>query len=409
MTTTTANQLAQSTTNRAVILVCVAHFLSHFYIMLLPPLFPVLSKAMDVGYTELGLAFTVFSLVSGFTQAPMGFLVDKYGPQKILIAGVAAESLVFVLIGITPIYGLLVFLLGIAGIANSVYHPANYTILNNIVPEKRIGRTFSYHTASGMSGEAIAPACILLLSTLYDWRLSLVLCGFLGIAISIVLVLNAKVLGGNQHHHSGKTATQNTRDGIKVLLTLPILMGVVFFIGISVLHRGMTGFSVSALHEGHGLTLGVAGAMLSAWLFASPVGVLVGGRVADKNQHYALTISTCFAVIAFCILSIIFFLPNIWVCGVLFAISGFCSGVVSPSRDMLIRSITPPGQFGKVFGFVSTGFNIGGIIAPPVFGYVLDHYNPDWVFSITALVSILTIFTVFSTHQVAKDKINELK
>ena len=391
-----------SAANRAVGLVCVAHFLSHFYLMLLPPLFPVLSENMGIGYTEIGLGLTVFSIVSGFTQAPMGFLVDHYGPRNILIIGVILESVAFGVMGYAPVYGIFVLLLGIAGIANSVYHPADYVILNKIVPGHRIGRAFSYHTSAGLLGEALAPATILLLASIIDWRIALALCGSLGILTAFGLLVGTRpVTTKTANLHSGSS---ERRYGVKLLFSAPILMGVLFFIGISVVSRGVTGFSVSALHEGRNLSLGIAGTLLSAWLFASPLGVLIGGRIADKTKNYVRNIAFCFVLIGCCIAGIVSFSDQFWICAMFFALGGLFAGMVSPSRDMLIRSLTPQGQFGKVFGFVSTGFNIGGIIAPPIYGYILDNHNPDYVFWTAALASFLTIFTVIGSRSFKSSK-----
>ena len=402
VTTTKPDDYLTSATNRAVGLVCVAHFLSHFYLMLLPPLFPVLSESLGIGYTEIGLGLTAFSIVSGFTQAPMGFLVDHYGPRKILIIGVILESVAFGVIGYSPIYGIFLLLLGVAGIANSVYHPADYVILNHTVPGHRIGRAFSYHTSAGLLGEALAPATILLLASIIDWRIALILCGSFGIVIGIGLVVGTKPMTTSPVQ--GRPRSPKTTHGVKLLFTAPILMGVLFFIGISVVNRGITGFSVSALHEGNHLSLGVAGTLLSAWLFASPLGVLFGGRIADKSNNHARHIVICFVMIGGCIAGIVSFSHQIWLCALLFALGGFFAGMVSPSRDMLIRSLTPEGQFGKVFGFVSTGFNVGGIVAPPIYGYILDNHDPGLVFWTAALASFLTIVTVIGSKSASADK-----
>jgi sugar phosphate permease len=83
--------------------------------------------------------------------------------------------------------------------------------------------------------------------------------------------------------------------------------------------------------------------------------------------------------------------------GILFVVAGLFSGMVAPSRDMLIRAITPPGETGKVFAFVSTGYNIGGILGPPLFGYVLDHYAPGSLFWVVGMAALLTMLTVMFT------------
>lgn len=379
----------------AIGLVCIAHFFSHFNMMLLPPLLPVITDEMGIGYTEIGLALTLYSLVSALTQTPMGFLVDRFGAPLILVCGVALEGISFGLIGVLPTFSALLLLLGLAGIANAVYHPADYSILNQVVTESRIGKAYSYHTASGLLGEAMAPACILILSTLIGWRAALVMCGIAGIAVAVALLFNLALFST-----AAVTATSTRKSAsLTLLFSPPVLLGLLFFVGIALVSRGVTGFSVSALHVGRDFSLGTAATLLSAWLFAAPLGVLAGGQLADRHNNHANLIGFCFFVVAICLASLALWDLPIILSGILFAIGGFCSGVVSPSRDMLIRSITPPGQSGKVFGFVSTGFNIGGMLAPPLYGYLMDQQYTNGVFWVAALASLLTIATVTSTKR----------
>jgi len=200
---------------KVIALISTGHFMSHFYMLLLPPLFPVLREVYGVGFTELGLALTAFSLTTGITQAPVGFLVDRYGARGILIAGVALESLAIVLIGFFPVYAALVALLVLAGIANAVYHPADYAILNASVAKERMGRAFSIHTFAGYLGAALAPVTMIALMNWTDWQTALVICGVCGAAVAGIMALNSEVLldatsspdGGDEHdgvaRHSG--------------------------------------------------------------------------------------------------------------------------------------------------------------------------------------------------------------
>ena len=91
-----------------------------------------------------------------------------------------------------------------------------------------------------------------------------------------------------------------------------------------------------------------------------------------------------------------------WMIGALFALAGFFSGMVAPSRDMLIRSLTPPGQVGKAFGFVSSGFSIGGVVAPPLFGMLLDNADPRSVFWLAGALAFATTATVLLTGNQAR-------
>jgi MFS family permease len=408
----------------AIVLICIAHFFSHFYMLLLPPLLPVISEAMQISYTQLGFGITMFSLMTGLAQAPMGVLVDRLGAGWVLITGLALESLAFSQVGVWANYGSFVLLMGIAGLGNAVYHPADYAILNAVALPERMGRAFSYHTAAGHLGEAVAPLTVLLLASLYGWQQALLICGLLGVVVAAVLycrrawfnadttssvvtadsALDKSEIAPEPTGQKGYALTEPTRPienkseaalaRRHLLLSRPILMSVAFFIGLTLIGRGVTGFGVTALHEQNGFSLTLAGTLISAWLFASPLGVLAGGRIADGKGDFQKTIVACLMFIGAGIALLAWLTPGIWLSGTLFALCGFASGIIAPSRDMLVRSLTPPGQAGTVFGFVSTGFNLGGIIAPPIFGYLLDRGAANGVFWIVALASVLTVLTV---------------
>ena len=384
---------------KVIALISTGHFLSHFYLLLLPPLFPVLRDVYGVGFTELGLALTAFSLTTGFTQAPVGFLVDRYGARGILIAGVALESVAITLIGVFPVYGALVALMVLAGLANAVYHPANYAILNASVAKERMGRAFSIHTFAGYLGAALAPVSMFTLMKWTDWQTALVICGIFGAVVAGIMALNSAVLldvtstPENSSEHSGKPH----HSGLRLLFSLPILMGLLFFAGISMVGHGISEFSVSVLHLGYDAPLAGAGVVLSAFLFASPIGVLMGGWVADRTPHHDRFAALCFIIIAVAIFAVAAVELSLTAIAIVFAIAGLANGLVAPSRDMMIRSVTPPGEMGKVFGFVSIGYNIGGVVAPVMFGYILDNADPGLVFWVVGAISLMTVVTVLAT------------
>lgn len=387
-------------------LISTGHFFSHFYMLLLPPLFPVLRDVYGVGFTELGLALTAFSLTTGFTQAPVGFLVDRYGARGILIAGMMLESVAIALIAVFPVYSALVALLVLAGLANAVYHPADYAIMNASVAKERMGRAFSIHTFAGYLGAAVAPVTMIALMSWTDWRTALVICGICGGLVGVLMALNSEVLIDATATRDDATEHYGERrlSGLRLLFSVPILMGLLFFTGLSMASHGVTDFSVSALHLIYDAPLIEAGAVLSAFLFASPVGVLLGGWVADRTKHHDRFAAACFIVIAAMIFIVASVDMSLEAIAVVFAIAGLANGLVAPSRDMLIRAVTPPGEMGKVFGFVSVGYNIGGIFAPVMYGYILDHSNPALLFWIVGFISLGTVATVLVTGRIGREE-----
>lgn len=397
--TTEVSGDSKNPTRRVIGLISAGHFLSHFYLLLLPPLFPLLRDVYGVGYTQLGLAITAFSVVTALTQAPIGFLVDRYGARTILVAGILLEAIAFIGIGIWPVYGALIGFMMLAGLANSVYHPADYAILNASVDPARMGRAFSIHTFAGYLGNATAPVTMIFLASLFDWRVGVIVCGAFGGVVGVLIALNSSVLRDAAPASSGGSAEADGtgRRGMALLFSGPVMLGLLFFVGIAITGGGFSGFTVAVLDALRGMDLKDAGFVLSVFLFAGPVGVLSGGWVADRIAHHARFTAVCFVLVACAAVLIATVELPYALLVIVFMLAGFFSGAVAPSRDMMIRALAPPGEMGKVFGFVSTGFNIGSMVAPVLFGYLLDQSQPQGVFWVVAVVSLLTVGTVLAT------------
>jgi FSR family fosmidomycin resistance protein-like MFS transporter len=384
-------------------LIGTGHFFSHFYILLLPPLFPLLKDEFGVGYVELGLALSVLNGVTALTQAPVGFLVDRFGPRGILITGLALFSLSIGLVGVWPSYPVLLLLMVIAGLGNSVFHPADYAILSAAVDNRRMGRAFSIHTFGGYAGFALAPPLIVALTALLGWRMALLLSGVAGLIMVALMLANSGVLRADGDAGRGRTAgdARGSAGGWDLLLSAPILMALLFFAMLAISQGGYMSFSVAALGEIYAVDLAAATVPLTCYLVASTFGVLVGGWIADRTPQHHQVIGACFALVALFAAAVPLLLPPIAIVTVLFALAGLFSGMVAPSRDMMVRAVTPPGASGRVFGFVTTGFSIGGIAGPLLFGVVLDFGDPGHVFWAIAGLSLLTLVVVFATARTA--------
>jgi MFS family permease len=379
---------------RIVSVVSAAHFMSHYYILLLAPLLPFVRADFGVSYTEIGLAFAAFNVVSAALQTPAGFLVDRLGARVLLIVGLLIGAGAFVIVGLTDSFWVMVAMFAIAGIGNTVYHPADYALLSQHVPHDRIGQAFSIHTFAGMLGSAVAPASLLMMQSQWGWRGAFIGAGILGFAVAAVLLVvrdNAPVQVTAAGPRTGK---DKAAGGWRLLLSAPILLNLFFFMLIALMSGGLFNYSVVALGALYGTPVAVANSALSSLLLFSAIGVLVGGLVVARTSRHKLVTTLGLVAIALTTALVanvdLGSLPLIAV----MTVCGFFYGVIMPSRDMIVREATPPGSFGKVFGFVSTGFNIGGIVSPLIFGAIMDHGNPHLVFLGVAAASLIAVVTV---------------
>jgi MFS transporter, FSR family, fosmidomycin resistance protein len=387
---------APVSTTRIVGVISAAHFVSHFYILILAPLLPFVRDAYGVSYTELGLALAAFNIVTGALQTPAGFLVDWLGARVILIVGLLIGAVAFVVVGLVDSFWVLVAMFGLAGVGNTVYHPADYALLSQHVPSKRIGQAFSIHTFAGMLGSASAPASLLLMQSMWGWRGAFIGAGLLGFAVAAILLMVRDDAPAQAAAPPTPAGTDKPADGWRLLMSAPILMNLFFFVLIAMISGGMFNYSVVALGALYGTPVAVANSALSSLLLLSAVGVLAGGVIATRVSRHAWAAALGLAGMALTAGLIAEYDLGTVLLAVVMTAFGFFYGVIMPSRDMIVRDITPPGSFGKVFGFVTTGFNIGGIVSPLVFGAIMDHGSPRLVFVTVAAFALLSVLTVVS-------------
>jgi len=397
---------ARANDTRVISLVCAAHFVSHFYILVLPPLFPFVREFYGVSYTQIGLALTVFNITTALCQTPAGFLVDRIGARSVLVAALVLGSVSLAVVGLIPSFWLLIAMFAVLGVANGVYHPADYAILSQLVSNERAGQAFSVHIFAGFLGTAVAPASMLLLTQAFGWQGAFLASAVLGLVVAIPFLMQPASVFEAPPKPLRPAAERPKEDkaGWSLLFSAPILLNLLFFVMITFTTTGVQNYSVVALGDAFGTPLGIANTALTANLMLSAFGVLVGGVLAARTSRHEWVAAGSFAGIGITAVAI-----GMWDLGIAFlmvmmSLNGFINGLMQPSRDMLVRAVTPDGQFGKVFGFVTTGFNIGGVISPLLFGYVMDTGHPRAVFYLVGGLSVLAIVTIIPSFVRSKRK-----
>jgi MFS family permease len=379
---------------RSLTLVSIAHWVSHYYILVLPMLYPFLKERLGVDFIALGLSMSVFGVVSGFTQAPVGYIVDHFGARRVLIVGLVLGSISFVLLGMTLSYTWLIACGALLGLANSVYHPSDYALLAANIDGNRIGRAFSIHTFAGFFGGAVAPATVAALVATVGGQGALVASGAVGLIAALLLIAIPIP------EASARTAGNAGGNGGRVNVWTPaILILTLFFMLLGLSNSGISTFGVLALMNGYGELFSTANIALTGYLASSAIGVLAGGFLADRTQRHGQIAAVCFGVNAVIVLTLAVTTPHAFVMIPALLVAGFLSGVIAPSRDMMVRKAAPPGAAGRAFGIVSTGFNMSGIISPLLFGFIMDQNMPRWVFGLAGMFMILTVLLTLVTDR----------
>ncbi|HET9924179.1 MAG TPA: MFS transporter [Methylomirabilota bacterium] len=383
---------------RVIGLIGVAHFFSHFFQLTLPPLFPLLKSVLGVPYVALGLAMSVFYAASGIGQTLSGFLVDRIGAHRVLLSGLALFASAIALAGSVSSYWMLLPVALLAGLGNSVFHPADYSILNASVDPRRIGRGYSVHAISGNLGWAVAPSVVFGLTAHFGWRAALVTVGSLGLAMVVVLATQRAAFVQSRYDTRGTGPVAELR----LLLSAPILSAFAYFAFIATALIGVQTFGVTGLMRIYDTPLALATGALTAFLLGSAAGILAGGFLADRTRRHDIVAVGGLVIAAgfMMLLATGALAPSLL--PVILALTGLCHGATGPSRDMLVRAATPPGASGKVFGFVYSGLDLGSCLTPLAFGWLLDHGDPRMLFVAVAILMLMTIGTVVQVKRTAQ-------
>jgi MFS transporter, FSR family, fosmidomycin resistance protein len=383
---------ARASETKLVAGVCFAHLVSHYYMLMLAPLFAFIRADFGVTYTELSLALTTFNVVSAVSQTPVGFFIDRTGARINLIGGLLLGSAAIAIAGAVHSFWVFIAMFALMGLANTVYHPADYTLLSERVSPRRMTQVFSFHTCSGMIGSAIAPVSLLLMQGAVGWRGAFLCSALLGVVAALVLAVQGEPPVVHPAHPSKPRGEEPA--SWQLLLSPPILLNLLFFVVLSMVGGGLNQYLVVGLGALYGTPPVLANTALTGLLTMSAIGVLLGGALAGRTARHNLVACAGLVVTGSASTLIALVDPGALLLVLIASLSGFASGMTMPSRDMIVRSVTPQGSFGKVFGFVTTGFHIGGMVAPLIFAQFLDHGYPRGVFLYVAACALVAIATV---------------
>jgi FSR family fosmidomycin resistance protein-like MFS transporter len=388
---------------RVVGLISLAHGSSHFFHLILPPMFPWLKAEFGFNYAELGLLMTIFFVVSCIVQAASGFLVDRIGARPVLFAGVGLLALAALTYSQSNGYAMLVLGAVIAGCGNGIFHPVDYTLINHKIAPPNLPYAYSIHGVTGYIGWAAAPAFMVAVATVADWRIAFLSAAALEALILLTLFLGRARLVDNvkERHAESSAAHAAINPGVKpestfAFLKLPaVWLCWIFFFFSMAATTGLQSFAPTALLKIYDIAVSSGNYYLTLMSMGGAGGMLLGGYLATKLKVPERIITICFTVnIVMGLLLATGLVPVVLIVAA-FIVIGLGLGIAAPSRDLMIRASTPSGSSGRVYGIVYSGIDLGAALSPLIFGIFLDIDLPKFLFIGVALLQLMIILTAF--------------
>lgn len=392
-------------------LVGLAHGTSHFFHLMLPPLFPWLMRDFSLSYTEAGLLMTVFFVVSGIGQALAGFVVDRIGARPVLFFGIGTLSLSGILVGVSSSYAMLFIAAAVAGLGNSIFHPADFTLLNKRVSQSRLGHAFSVHGLSGSLGWAAAPVFMASIAGVAGWQAAGFAAAAVGATVLAALWLRRSVLGEAAAEavvSHGRSESVHAPGQFAFLSSGAVWLCFGFFFLTTSAFGILQNYAPAILGNVYGVSLALATGGLTAYLLGSAVGTITGGFVASRNERNdrVIAIALAFAAVMALLLAS-GAMPTVTLLPLLIAM-GFGVGMAGPNRDLLVRRAATSKfgktSFGRVYGFVYSGLDVGLAASPLLFGPLLDagRFSAALLaIAVLQVASLLTALRVGSTARAA--------
>ena len=380
---------------RTIGLVGLAHGSSHFFHLLLPPLFPWLIAEFGFNYSQLGLLVSVFFVISGVGQALSGFLVDRVGARPVMFFSLACFAVAGLVAGMAQGYAGLVAATALAGVGNAPFHPVDFTILNKRVSAQRLGHGFAVHGISGNLGWAFAPVFMAgTTAATGSWRIACVCGGLLALVVLAIMVWNRDALDDRQGawaHQSGGAAAAPSEHPMAFLRLPSVWLCFSFFFWTTCALSAIQSFASPALQTMYGLPLSVTSMVVTGYMLFGAAGMVLGGFLVARVARLEKTISVCLLASAAALVLV----GTGWLPGMaavaLAALAGVGTGIAGPSRDMLIKRASPPGATGRVYGTVYSGLDLGFSVAAPIFGALLDRGLNGAIFHGSALTLALGV------------------
>ena len=372
---------------KTVTLLCLGFGLVGIDRFMILPLFPVISKELNLDYQDLGQITGVLAIAWGVAALFMGNLSDRLGHRKVIIPAIIVFSLLAGLSGLATGVGSLMLIRALIGVAEGAYTPASIVATIDASKPSRQGMNVGIQQAAlPLFGLGIAPILVTQLLQVVEWHWIFALVSVPGLVVAYLLyrgLRNPDPQAAAAHTATLDASTHPWRDVFKYRnIPLNMIGMLCWLTNLVVLSALLPSYLIDHLH----LTLEQMGYVLSAIGFGGTLGTLLMPALSDRlGRKPVMVISVIGAGIGLYFLmhagAAPFALFASLAATLFFIFSMICLTVGPISAESVPATLMSTAS-GIVIG---TGEIFGGGIAPVVAGYVAQHYGIQYIMHLAAI------------------------
>lgn len=364
---------------------------------LLFPFFSLyITQKFNVGMTQAGVLLGISSLFGLIGSTIGGALTDKIGRKQLILFGLVFSAISTLTFGLVDDIKLLYPLMVIVGLLSSVAHPAHDAMIADILPETQRQEGFGILRVVGNLAWIIGPTIGGIVANYNFFYLFVIDSVISCIVAAIVFRVIPETKPQPQAHAENETFFQ-TIGGYRIVfkdlafigfLVAGMLMLIVYqqmYSSLSVYLRDYHAFSP----KDYGYLMTTSAITVVLFQF------WVSRTIKYRPQFLMMAVGTIFYMIGFTLFGIVnafaFFALNI----VIITIGEM---IVFPTSQALATNFAPADMRGRYMAMFGLSWAIPSTIGPGAAGYILDNYNPNWLWYIGGALCGLSFLAYYALH-----------
>ena len=358
-------------------------------------IFPFLSlyvaQKFNVGMTEVGLIFGVWSASSLVGSMIGGALADKFGRKAVIIFGLLSSATTGILMGLVTRISAFYFLALVAGIFSEVGHPASQAMVADLLPVKKRAEGFGIIRVAANLAITFGPVIGGALAG-FSYLLLFIIDAAASTLTALIFLFAIPETKPEALEHEQSQSVVKTIAGYAVVVKDRIFVAFIFatMIILFVYTQMYSTLSVF-LNQVHGVT-----AQEFGWIMSMNAAMVVlfqfwiTKRINIQQPLIMMVLACALYGIGFILFGIVRSTLFFYIAMAIVTIGEM---VHIPVAQALAAFFAPEDMRGRYMAAYGLGWAIPNTFAPLLAGLVMDNYDPNWVWYLSGILSIIAVIS----------------